>query len=125
MQESTAIKNKIKVVLLLITSLDILFLEPPVNVADQRRRNELIRYVLIPHLHRYVPTLLPVNLGVLRRCNGRRARTWGLPVKFKAKKTGSDFSKIYMKRSSNTRFVHNRMYFSILTKTPDGAADDD
>ena len=54
-QETAAVRNKIENLLSRVTALEALFATPPGEVIEQRRRNGLIRYAVIP----------PVNFPLL------------------------------------------------------------
>ena len=50
LQGTTAVRNKIEILLPHVAALDELFATCPDNVAEQGRRSELIRYVVVPPL---------------------------------------------------------------------------
>ena len=107
-----AVENSIKKFLPRIVTLEEHFDSRPGDVAEHRRREELIWYAMNSSL-RFSPDFPIASSRALKGNFGRSVISGGYSsplIVFKTMKPCSVFSKIYKRPSSATRFAHNRWY---------------
>lgn len=117
-QEAVAIGNKIENLLLHVAALEALFTTRPGDVEEQRRRNELIRYVVIVPFRpnaEFCPASSMASRNSCARCTGGQDCR-NLMNMLKAVKTCSGFSKISKGPSPTTGFVRSLTIFPIVDK---------
>ena len=132
LQESVSVGNKVEVLLQRIASLEALFATPPGDVDEQRRRYDLIWYVVIPPYARTnllaltpPPVSLRASRGSCGRCTGNWSRRSPLLTVPEAMKMCLGPSRIYKKQSSSIRFVRDLRFCLKLTRTPGGGTNVD
>ena len=124
-QETVAVGNRISNLLSRIVTLEDCFDSRPSDVAERRRRDDLIRCGATSILYSRVHFLLASSIPLRNNC-GCFPRSLGcfcLLTMSKPGKMHSGFSKISKRQSSTIRFVHDLTLFSPLTGTADDATD--
>ena len=113
LQGSAAVGDKIEVLLSHVVALEDFFDSRPGDVAEQRRRDELIEYVVVPPFELGSECLL-ASLNGYENNWGRFAGRQGcsnLEITFETMKIYSEFSRIYKRQYSTIRFVRDLKIF--------------
>ena len=121
-------ENKVANLLARIVVLEERFDTRPGDVAEQRRRDDLIRYATIFFHPRSANFPLASSMRSRSNCDCPKGRSrLCLPVIPKSVKTCSSSSKPSERRSSTIRFVHDLRPGALLTLVgkADGAANND
>ena len=101
--------KKIENLLSRVVAVEERFSSRPSDVAEQRRRDELMRYAMSSIM--FSADLLPASSRSSRNSCGRCQ----MLTRFKTMKKRLCFLKIYRRRSSGIRFVYRLMLFPALT----------
>ena len=126
-QETIPVTNKIENILSRIAALEALLATRPCDVAEQRRRTELIRYAIVFSLRLDVEFLPDSSRASRDNCShwtGRQGYS-NMLAPLKAMKLRLGTLMLYKRSSSTTRFVHNPTLSSMLTRTTDCTTNDD
>ena len=126
LQGSTAVRNKIEDLLSRVTVLEKHFDSPPNDTAELRLRAEVIGYVVIPLVvlgSEFFSASLRISRGNSSCCAKDLGQS-NSPPTLGTMKICSNFSKIYERQCSITRFAPNLYHESlvyVLTRATDGA----
>ena len=110
--------NKIENLLSRVVAVEDRFNSRPSDVAEQRRRDEVMRYAIFSFM--FSTYLLPASSRSSRNSCGRRP----MLIMSKMMKKRSHFSKIYGRRSSIIRFVSHPNTLLSINRATGGTTND-